>query len=53
MLALAVGNGGSRDWETWEQLFERAGPGFKVKSKKMLLNSETIVIEVGWEGDFV
>lgn len=51
MLTLVLSNGGSRDKDAWFKLFERAGPGFEVRSVKPLKNSDMMITEAIWKGE--
>ena len=45
MLALALVNGGQRELEDWQALFELAGPAFQFKGLMPVPNSDVVFIE--------
>lgn len=47
----ALYNGKERDADEWAMLFQRAGPGFKLKALKQSPRSMNALIEVVWAGE--
>ena len=51
LLALALGNAGSKDLEECRDIFKHAGPGFEFKGVRLVPNTDNAFIEAVWQGE--